>query len=532
MEKSHTDPAVSMRLLIPSFVTSGLLVVFGISLLFGFMEGQSVASMVFAGSAMVVIMAVSLTMSFFAARTTGSQTNEAVNTIKDVSKGNLERRMKIDYQDQIGAVAEYFNKFMDGMQSTVVRVADSSKQLSFASNTLDATGREMLKGVEEIVSEVSSVATASEEMASTSMEIARNCTVAAKSSAMVNDSAVAGENIIQGIVVSMDRIGLRVKNSAMKIKDLGGRSDQVGEIAAIINDIADQTNLLALNAAIEAARAGEHGRGFAVVADEVRKLAERTAQATKDIGTTIRAMQSETKEAVSSMEEGVREAEAGVEETEKSGNALKEILHQVNTLTSQINQIAVASEQQTATTNEITGNIQRISEVMGQASVNIHENSGASTQVANLSSELYKLMGKFNLEGNRKGPASGNPGEAMELVKKASQYFKTHGKDKAFKEFNNPRGMFTRGELYIFCNDLKGVTLAHGQNAKLIGKNVFDLKDIEGKYFIKEMTQLAEAKGSGWVDYKWKNPATGDVLAKSTYCMRAEDVVLGCGIYK
>ena len=532
MEKTQTRSAISMRFLIPSLVTSGLLVVYGAVLLLWLMGEQSAAGRAFAGGALAAIIAVSLALSFLKARDVSSWADETVDAIKDVSKGNLDRRMNPAIRNQFGDVGKYFNKFAEGMEGTVVRVFESSKQLSFASNTLDATGKQMLKSVEEVVSEVSSVAAASEEMASTSAEIARNCTVAAKSSAMVNDSAVAGETIIQGIVVAMDRIGRRVKDSAGKIRSLGDRSDQVGEIAAIINEIADQTNLLALNAAIEAARAGEHGRGFAVVADEVRKLAERTAQATKDIGTTIQAMQAETKEAVASMEDGVKEAETGVEETGKSGAALKEILHQVNALTSQINQIAVASEQQTATTNEITGNIQRISEIMGQASSNIQENSGASTQVASLSMDLYKLMGKFNLRENGKGQASGNPAEAMELVRKAAQYVKANGKEKAFKEFNNPRGMFTKGELYIFCNDMKGVTLSHGQNVKLVGKNVLDLKDVEGKYFIKEMTRLAETKGSGWVDYKWMNPLTGEVLAKSTYCTRMEDVVLGCGIYK
>ena len=532
MEKDYSNSSVSMKLLIPSFVTSGLLAVFGAVLLFGFMGNQSTACTLFAGSAMAIIIAVCLVSSFFTARAAGLYIDEASNTIKEASKGDLRRRMRSAPGDQLGALGRHFNSFMDELHGTITRVADNGKQLSFASNTLETTAKQMLKGVEEIVTEVSSVATASEEMASTSTEITRNCTVAARSSEMANESAIAGESIIQGIVTAMNRIGGRVKESAVKIKNLGDRSDQVGQIAAIINDIADQTNLLALNAAIEAARAGEHGRGFAVVADEVRKLAERTAQATKDIGTTIQAMQSETKEAVFSMEDGLREAEAGVEETEKSGSALKEILHQVNTLTSQINQIAVASEQQTATTNEITGNIQRISEVMGHASQNIQENSGASTRVAALSMELYKLMGKFNLQGDKKGPASGNSGEAMELVRKASQYFKTHGKDRAFKEFNNARGIFTKGDLYIFCNDSKGVTLAHGQNEKLVGKNVFDLKDVEGKYFIREMTQLALAKGSGWVDYKWMNPSTGDVLAKSTYCTRVDDVILGCGIYK
>jgi len=186
-------------------------------------------------------------------------------------------------------------------------------------------------------------------------------------------------SIIHETVMVMNRINMRVKESSEIIKQLGARSDQIGAVVELIYDIADQTNHLALNAAIEAARAGEHDRGFAVVADEVRKLAERTTEATKEIGDTISAIQKETKSAVNSMDEGVREVETGAEETGKSGEALRDILKQINTVTTEINQIAVASEQQTATTNEIASNIQQISEVMNETSKTIQENADAAS---------------------------------------------------------------------------------------------------------------------------------------------------------
>jgi methyl-accepting chemotaxis protein len=195
----------------------------------------------------------------------------------------------------------------------------------------------------------------------------------------------------------MTRISDRVKDSAEVIKSLGTRSDQIGQIVGLINDVADQTNLLALNAAIEAARAGEHGRGFAVVADEVRKLAERTSHATKEISNTIYAMQSETKKAVSSMEEGVNEVGTGTSEAAKSGAALQDILRQINKVTGEINQIAVASEQETATTNEIASSIQQISEVMQETARSIQENTNASSQLANLAGSLQTMVRQFKL---------------------------------------------------------------------------------------------------------------------------------------
>ncbi|HJV50866.1 MAG TPA: cache domain-containing protein [Noviherbaspirillum sp.] len=122
--------------------------------------------------------------------------------------------------------------------------------------------------------------------------------------------------------------------------------------------------------------------------------------------------------------------------------------------------------------------------------------------------------------------------QAVALVKKAAAYLHANGRDKALAEFSNPKGQFTERDLYVFVNDLSGNTLAHGGNPKLVGKNVMELKDADGKLFIKEMTELAKAKGKGWVDYKWPNPVTKAIDAKTTYVERVGDVMIGCGIYK
>jgi methyl-accepting chemotaxis protein len=348
-------------------------------------------------SVFVIGIVLSLLVSFFMARLIISPIEQTINGIKDITRGDLTNRVKIESDDEIGEIAKHFNKSIDRLYDVITRVATSSNMVSEAANTLDKATEQMATGVEQAATQVNSVATASEEMSSTSSEIAQNCAVAAKSSEKANNAAVTGESIIQETVMVMTRINRRVKESSDIIKKLGTRSDQIGEVVGLINDIADQTNLLALNAAIEAARAGEHGRGFAVVADEVRKLAERTTEATKDIGSTIEAMQFETKSAVNSMEEGVKEVETGAADTEKSGDALRDILKQINTVTGEINQIAVASEQQTATTDEIANNIQQISLVMHDTSKMIQENADAASQLSNLSKELQKIVGIFKL---------------------------------------------------------------------------------------------------------------------------------------
>jgi methyl-accepting chemotaxis protein len=319
------------------------------------------------------------------------------DVIRRVAQGDLTGRISIISSDEIGEMVNDFNHLAETLHDTIKQVAESSNAVSSAATMLDTATEHMATGVEEAAMQVNSVATASEEMSKTSSEIAHNCVVAAKSSEKANESANTGEAIIKQTIEVMTRINENVKDSAQIIKNLGQRSDQIGEIVGLINDVADQTNLLALNAAIEAARAGEQGRGFAVVADEVRKLAERTSNATKEIRETIQSMQTETKKAIVSMEEGVNDVGQGTVEAAKSGDALKDILSQINKVTAEINQIAVASEEETATTDEIASNIQQISQVMQETAKRIQQNAEASAKLADLSRTMNELVGRFSL---------------------------------------------------------------------------------------------------------------------------------------
>jgi methyl-accepting chemotaxis protein len=319
--------------------------------------------------------------------------------IAAVSEGDLTRRMVISSKDELGQIGMSFNVFIDKLNAIMTSLSQNTLNLTNAANQLYSISEQMAGGAEEVAAQASNVAAASEEMAATSNDIARNCNMAADSSKQANDAALSGAAVVQQTVRGMNSISDRVKESATTVESLGSRSDQIGAIIGTIEDIADQTNLLALNAAIEAARAGEQGRGFAVVADEVRALAERTTKATKEIGEMIKGVQLETKGAVSSMEDGVREVEKGTAEAAKSGEALQEILNEIGNVAMQVNQIATAAEQQTATTSEISKNIQQITEVVQDTAKGAQESAAAANELAKLAESLQDGVKFFKNEG-------------------------------------------------------------------------------------------------------------------------------------
>ena len=289
-----------------------------------------------------------------------------IKRVQAIAEGDIDltRHLVAARNDEFGALAGHFNRFIDRLHDIVAKVTDDTVKVSGSASQLFMNSGTLTAVSDRAAAEVSAVATASEQMSATSNDIARNCQAAAGSASRSTELAELGSSVVRSNVAIMGRIADQVQSAAQTIENLGSQSDRIGEIVGTIEDIADQTNLLALNAAIEAARAGEQGRGFAVVADEVRALAERTTRATREIGEMIKAVQQQTRAAVSVMERGVEEVEKGTLEASRSGAALDEILSQIGGLAMQINQIATAAEEQTATTNEITQNIHSINDVI------------------------------------------------------------------------------------------------------------------------------------------------------------------------
>jgi methyl-accepting chemotaxis protein len=320
---------------------------------------------------------------------------QGTNTLDKIAKGDLTARMAGDYKNNYAGYQKQINNVGESLENIVRQVTDVVNATASASNQISSSSEEMAAGAQEQSSQAAEVATAVEQMTSTIIETsknAENATMAAKKSGEI---AQEGGKVVNQTVQGMIRIAEVVKQSANTVQALGKSSDQIGEIVQVIDDIADQTNLLALNAAIEAARAGEQGRGFAVVADEVRKLAERTTKATKEIALMIKQIQKDTSGAVESMQLGTVEVEKGKALADKAGVSLSEIISGAQEVVDIITQVATASQEQSSAAEQISKNIESISTVTHQSASGVHEIARASEDLNRLTNNLSDMVSHF-----------------------------------------------------------------------------------------------------------------------------------------
>lgn len=313
-------------------------------------------------------------------------------------KGDLTKRVAVgNGSDEITEVSRYFNSFMGKMQAALSSVNDATNRFVSSTVLLSSTADGVVRAAEGQDARMLQSASAVEEMTMTAGKVAVNFIEAARIAQETAETARNGQEVMTQTVMGMQQVSQAVVQAAGIITTLGRSSDHIGEIVRVIEDIADQTNLLALNAAIEAARAGEQGRGFAVVADEVRKLAERTTKATKEIGEMIRQIQQDTRSAVSSMDQGTNCVGQGVVLANKTGEALSKIHSMINATSGMIQQIGNAAEEQSMATRQMASDLESRTQTTSQTTSEVFKSARACHDLRLLARDLQKLVGSFKV---------------------------------------------------------------------------------------------------------------------------------------
>ena len=343
--------------------------------------------------------AIGLILAYFIGYSITCPIRQAVQAMEDIShgEGDLTRRLEQKGKNEISDLAGAFNTFAAKVQAMVQEVMRSVEQISTASEEMslitDETSREVLKQQ----SETDQVATAMNEMTATVQEVARHAAQAAESARQADNEARDGKKVMQQTLNAMDNLASEVENAAEVIHTLEQESEQIGTVLDVIRGIAEQTNLLALNAAIEAARAGEQGRGFAVVADEVRTLASRTQASTQEIQQMIERLQAGANNAVKAMEAGRSQAKNGVTQASQAGVSLETITKSVATISDMNMQIASAAEEQSSVAEEINRNIATISQSADNTAHGAQQTATAGEELARLAAQLQTLVGQFKV---------------------------------------------------------------------------------------------------------------------------------------
>ncbi|HYD95863.1 MAG TPA: methyl-accepting chemotaxis protein [Noviherbaspirillum sp.] len=439
--------------------------------------------------------------SIWTVRHISQRMNQAVALARRLAGGDLAQPVAVEVAGEFGLLHDALHLIGERMFSVVTGVRTGTTVVATMSATLTNDNAALSSRTESQASSLEETASTMEELTSTVKQNASNAEEANRLVASASQTAIRGGQVVKDVVRTMGAI----RESSRKIVDIIG----------VIDGIAFQTNILALNAAVEAARAGEQGRGFAVVASEVRTLAQRSAAAAKEI-----------KQLIS---DSVERVETGSGLVDHAGATMAEIISAVERATAIMNDIALASQEQSTGIEEINRSITQVDATTQQNAALVEDAARATAHLHEQAVALTHAVAGFNL-GARE---FGNADEAVGMVRRAVDYVKSHGRNNLVAEVNKlGRSCFIDRDLYLSVYADNAKVLAHGANPRLVGVDGANFKDADGKLFVKQIVDQANAKGSGWVDYKWAHPVTKEMLLKSAYFEKAGDLVLACGFYK
>ncbi|QYX54912.1 HAMP domain-containing protein [Pseudomonas sp. S07E 245] len=322
---------------------------------------------------------------------------QLIDYVAQLSQGRFAARVDDRRKDELGRLARAANTLRDFLAETIGRLKDNAEELEGASGQLRNLAGDMARGTQDQFQRTDQVATAMHEMSATAQEVARHAAQAAHAADDADHSAQAGEQVMQATIETIAGVNREIAGTAAVIRDLEHDSTRIGKVLEVIRGIAEQTNLLALNAAIEAARAGEAGRGFAVVADEVRSLAQRTAASIAEINQIIDAVQSGAVEAVKAIESGQRRSEEGAEQVQHAGQMLQRITQAVEAIRDMNRQIATAAEEQTSVAEDISRNLIEITRIATANQQAVEHTEQAGQRLHGLSGQLGQVTARLGV---------------------------------------------------------------------------------------------------------------------------------------
>lgn len=347
----------------------------------------------------VMISVLAGVISYFIQGSIVTPINRVSYALRDIAEGegDLTRRLAVTSDDEVGQLAKWFNMFIERVHEIISDFSSTASELNASASRLSATAKETEKGVVSQRAEIQQVVAAVKEMAAVVEDVAHNVTQTAENAEVADSEAKEGNRVVTATMAQIENLAQDINAASVVIDRLQQETDNIGSVLDVIRGIAEQTNLLALNAAIEAARAGEQGRGFAVVADEVRTLASRTQSSTQEIQEMIERLQGGAREAVQMMEKGTTQAGESVSQAEAASRSLNAITDGVSSIKDKTNQMASASEEQSAATREMERNMNSIADVARQTSEGSVDIASSTADLAQMATQMEKIVRQFKL---------------------------------------------------------------------------------------------------------------------------------------